>query len=36
MYRDITNLEPEMSDYTGNNWNHRNSNKRFTDKIWKT
>jgi len=22
MYRDITNVEPEMYDYTNNNWSH--------------
>ena len=22
MYRDITNVEPEMYDYTSNNWSH--------------
>ena len=32
MYRDTTNVEPEMSDYTGNNWSHRNSNRRFKEK----
>jgi hypothetical protein len=30
MYRDTTNVEPEMYDNTGNNWSHRNSNKRLT------
>jgi hypothetical protein len=25
MYRDTMNVEPEMYDYTGNNWSHRNS-----------
>jgi hypothetical protein len=29
MYRDTTNVEREMYDYTGNNWSHRNSKKRF-------
>jgi hypothetical protein len=28
MYRDTTNVEHVMYDYTGNNWSHRNSNKR--------
>ena len=23
MYRDTTNVEHEMCDYTGNNWSHR-------------
>ena len=27
------NLEHEMYDYTGSNWSHRNSNKRFKEKI---
>ena len=26
MYRDTTNVEPEMYDYTNNNWSHWNSN----------
>jgi len=25
-YRDTTNVEPEMYDYTSNNWSHWNSN----------
>jgi hypothetical protein len=33
MYRDITNVEHEMYDYNGNNWSHRNSNKRFKEKF---
>ena len=33
MYRDTTNVEHEMYDYTGNNWSHRNGNKRFKDKF---
>jgi hypothetical protein len=28
-----TNMAYEMYDYTGNNWNHRNSNKRFKEKF---
>jgi len=32
MYRDTTNVEPEMWDYTGNNWSHWNSNKRVKKK----
>ena len=34
MYRDTTNVEPEMYDNTGNNWSHRNSNKN--GKYWKS
>jgi hypothetical protein len=33
MYRDTMNVEHEMYDYTGNNWGHRNSNKRFKEKF---
>jgi hypothetical protein len=33
MYRDTANVEHEMYDYTGNNWSHRNCNKRFKDKF---
>ena len=33
MYRDIMNVEPEMYNYTSNNWSHRNSNKRFKEKF---
>ena len=33
MYRDTTNVDPEMYDYTGNNWSHQNSNKRFKEKL---
>jgi hypothetical protein len=33
MYRDATNVEHEMYDYTGNNWNHRNNNKRSKEKF---
>jgi hypothetical protein len=33
MYRDTTNVEHEMYDYTGNNWSHRNSNKRIKEKF---
>jgi hypothetical protein len=32
-YRYTTNVEHEMYDYTGNNWSHRNSNKRYEDKF---
>jgi hypothetical protein len=31
-YRDTTNVEHEMYDDTGSNWNHRNSNNRFKAK----
>jgi len=31
-YRDTTNVEYEMYDYTGNNCSHQNSNKRFKKK----
>jgi len=27
MYRDTRNVEPEMYDYTNNNWSHWNSNE---------
>jgi len=33
VYRDTTNAEPEMYDYTGNNWSHRNGNKIFKEKF---
>ena len=33
MYRNTTNVEYEMYDYTGNNWSHRNSNKGFKEKC---
>jgi hypothetical protein len=33
MYRDISNVEHEMYDYTASNWSHRNSNKRFKEKF---
>jgi hypothetical protein len=33
MYRDITNVEPEMYDYTNNNWSHWNSNEKFKEKC---
>ena len=32
MYKDTWNVEHEMYDYTGNNWNQRNSNERFNEK----
>ena len=28
MYRDKTNVEHKMYDYTYNNWNHRNGKKK--------
>jgi hypothetical protein len=27
MYRETTNVEHEMYNYSGNNWSHRNGNK---------
>jgi hypothetical protein len=33
MYRDITNVEPEMYDYTSYNWNHWNSNEKLKEKF---
>ena len=33
MYRDTTNVEPEMYDYTGNNWSHCNSNEKPKEKF---
>jgi len=33
MYRDTKNVEHEMHDITGNNWSHRNSNKRLTKNL---
>jgi hypothetical protein len=27
-------VEPEKCDYTGNNWSHRNSNKKMKRRIW--
>ena len=35
MYRDTTNVEPEMYDYTSNNWSHWNSNEKLKEKICK-
>ena len=29
MYRDATNVEPEIYDYTSNNWSHWNSNEKL-------
>jgi hypothetical protein len=33
MYRDTTNVEPEMYYYTGNNWSHWNSNEKLKEKY---
>jgi hypothetical protein len=33
MYRDITNVEPEMYNYTSNNWSHWNSNEKLKEKL---
>ena len=33
MYRDTTNVEPEMYDYTSNNWSHWNSNEKLREKF---
>ena len=33
MYRDTMNVEPEMYDYTSNNWSHWNSNEKLKDKL---
>ena len=32
MHRDTTNVEPEMYDYTSNNWSHWNSNQKPKEK----
>ena len=32
-YRDTTNVEPEMNDYTSNNWSHWNSNEKLKEKF---
>ena len=32
IYRDTTKVEPEMYDYTNNNWSHWNSNKKLKEK----
>ena len=31
MYRNTENVQPEIYDYTGNNWSHWNSNKWFKE-----
>ena len=33
IYRDTTNVEPEMYDYTNNNWSHWNSNEKLKEKF---
>jgi len=33
MYRDATKVEPEMYDYTSNNWSHWNSNEKLKEKF---
>ena len=33
MYRDTTNVEPEMYDYTRDNWSHWNSNEKPKEKF---
>jgi hypothetical protein len=33
MYRDTTNVEPEMYGYTSNNWSHWNSNEKLKEKF---
>ena len=33
MYRDTTNVEPEMYNYTNNNWSHWNSNENLKEKF---
>ena len=30
---DTTNVEPEMYDYTSNNWSHWNSNEKLKEKF---
>ena len=32
-YRDTTNVEPEMFDYTSNNWSHCNNNEKLKEKF---
>jgi hypothetical protein len=40
MYRDTTNVEPEMYEYTSYSWSHWNSNEKLKEKFgsgtWKT
>ena len=33
MYRDATNVEHEVLDYTSNKWSQRNSSKMFKEKF---
>jgi len=33
MYRDTTNVEPEMYDCTSNNWSHWNSDEKLEEKF---
>jgi hypothetical protein len=33
MYRDTTNVEPEMYDYASNIWSHWNSNEKLKEKF---
>jgi hypothetical protein len=33
MHRDTTNVEPEMYDYTGNNWSHWDCNEKLRKKF---
>ena len=33
MCTDTTNVEPEMYDYTNNNWSHWNSNEKLKEKF---
>jgi hypothetical protein len=33
MYRDTTNMKPEIYEYTSNNWSHWNSNEELKDKF---
>jgi hypothetical protein len=33
VHRDTTNVEPEIHDYTSNNWSHWNSNEKLRGKF---
>jgi hypothetical protein len=33
MYRDKTNVDPEMYDYTNSNWSHWNSNEKLKKNL---
>jgi len=33
VYKDTTNVEPEMYDCTSNNWSHWNSNEKLKEKY---